>query len=307
MPSPKDLASYIVWSTTQPVLAIGTEKGSLVFFNKKNQRKIPCVGKHSKKVITGAWNQAGLLISGAEDKILTVSNATGDTVVDSFIVKGKPHSLQWAWTQKPSGEESKGEKEISAVMDNKFIIIIDIETTQNVEISFAPTYGKLVDYAWFGDGYIASTFTNGYVSIISTHKEEIGREVQTLNVFNGAVESMCVNESLGKLAVAAHGTVKFYNMNDWSECKTEQINLSSDIGKITRLEWTKDGQILSVSTSNGYLSGFLMIIPSLNSASYSHIAYLSSLSEVSIIDCQRQYLNVAKITLDIEPGFLGLA
>jgi len=126
-------------------------------------------------------------------------------------------------------------------MDMKFIIIIDIDTTQNVEISFASGYGKLVDYEWFGDGYIASTFTNGIVSIISTHKEEIGREVQTLNVFNGAVEAMCINEGLGKLAVAAHGAIKFYNMNDWTECKSEQISINADIGKITKLEWTKDG------------------------------------------------------------------
>lgn len=131
------------------------------------------MGKHSKKVNTGSWNNEGLLITGAEDKILTVSNATGDTVLDSFIVKGKPNGLKWAKTQKPKDEEKK-EKEISAVMDSKFIIIIDIETTQNVEISFASGYGKLVDYEWFGDGYIATTFTNGIVSIISTHKEEIG-------------------------------------------------------------------------------------------------------------------------------------
>ena len=49
-----------------------------------------------------------------------------------------------------------------------------------------------------------------------------------------------------------------------------------------------------------------MIIPSLNAASFQHIAYLSSLSEVSIIDCSWQYLVVGKIDLDIEPGFLGL-
>ena len=90
MPSQKAFASFIVWSRHAPVLAIGTEKGSLVFFNKKNQRKIPCVGKHSKKVNTASWNSDGLLISGAEDKILTVSNATGDTVLDAFIIKAKP-------------------------------------------------------------------------------------------------------------------------------------------------------------------------------------------------------------------------
>ena len=96
MPSPKDLASFIKWSAVEPILTIGTEKGSLVFFNKKNQRKIPCVGKHSKKVNTGDWNDESLLITGAEDKILTLSNGTGDTVIDSFIVKGKPHGLMWA-------------------------------------------------------------------------------------------------------------------------------------------------------------------------------------------------------------------
>ena len=82
MPSKKDFASFIKWSSTSPVLAIGTEKGSLVFFNKQNQRKIPCVGKHSKKVNTGYWNSEGILITGAEDNILTLSNSTGDTVTD---------------------------------------------------------------------------------------------------------------------------------------------------------------------------------------------------------------------------------
>jgi len=98
---------------------------------------------------------------------------------------------------------------------------------------------------------------------------------------------MCINESLGKLAVAAHGAVKFYNMNDWTECKSEQISINADIGKITKLEWTRDGQILTISSSNGYLYGFLMIIPSLNASCFQNIAYLSSLSEISIIDCSK--------------------
>lgn len=93
---PKEKATFIRWSKTHPVLAIGTDKGSLVFYNKKTQRKIPCVAKHSKKVHTGDWSDEGLLITGAEDKILTVSNNQGDTVYDSFIVKGEPQELQWA-------------------------------------------------------------------------------------------------------------------------------------------------------------------------------------------------------------------
>jgi hypothetical protein len=34
--STKDVATFISWSKTHPVLAIGTEKGSLTFLNRKS-------------------------------------------------------------------------------------------------------------------------------------------------------------------------------------------------------------------------------------------------------------------------------
>lgn len=308
MPSKKDFASFIKWSFTEPVLAIGTEKGSLVFFNKQNQRKIPCVGKHSKKVNTGSWNSAGILISGAEDKILTVSNSTGDTVCDSFIVKGPPTELKWAKPKKDEVEESKStvEKEVSAIVNKKILILLNIDTTHNVEITFSSQYGKLVDYQWFGDGYVAASFTNGVLSIISTHKKEIGSEIHSLALFNSTIEAMIINEELGKVAVAAHGVIKIVNMNDWTEIKSEEIALSGDVGRITSLVWTSDGQILTCTTSNGYLYGFLMVIPGLCCAHGTHIAMLSTLSKVEIKDCLRNNLTVNKINLDIEPAFLAL-
>lgn len=247
MPSKKDFASFIKWSSTSPVLVIGTEKGSLVFFNKQNQRKIPCVGKHGKKVLTGSWNSEGILITGAEDLMLTVSNSTGDTVCDSFIIKGAPLQLEWARPKKDEVEESKStvEKEVSAIVKKKVLILLNLDTTHNVEITFSEKYGKIVDYRWFGDGYVAASFTNGVVSIISTHKSEIGQEVQSLSLFNSSIEAMIINESLGKMAVAASGTIKIVNMNDWSEVKSDQIKLDGDIGRITSLSWTSEGQILT--------------------------------------------------------------
>lgn len=57
----KSKGSFIRWSKTHPVLAIGTEKGILNFYNKKTQKKIPTMGKHSKRITTGDWNEEGLL------------------------------------------------------------------------------------------------------------------------------------------------------------------------------------------------------------------------------------------------------
>jgi len=91
--SAKAKSSFAKWSKTHPVLVVGTDKGALIFYNKKNQKKIPTVGKHAKKVITGDWNKEGLLITGGEDKILTVSNFNSDTMADSVSVKMEPRNI----------------------------------------------------------------------------------------------------------------------------------------------------------------------------------------------------------------------
>lgn len=77
-------------------MAIGSDKGGILFYNKKNQKSIPTMGKHSKKVITGDWNREGLLITGGEDKILTVSNHNSDTLYESVSVKLDPRKVLWA-------------------------------------------------------------------------------------------------------------------------------------------------------------------------------------------------------------------
>ena len=52
----KEIATFAKWSKTHPVLAIGTSKGRLIFYNKNNSKKIPTQGKHTKAVLDGEWN-----------------------------------------------------------------------------------------------------------------------------------------------------------------------------------------------------------------------------------------------------------
>ena len=46
---------------------------------------------------------------------------------------------------------------------------------QPLELVFEPKYGKIVDYSLFGDGYIVTAFTEGYVAHISTHLCELSK------------------------------------------------------------------------------------------------------------------------------------
>lgn len=60
-----------------------------------------------------------------------------------------------------------------------------------------------------------------------------------------------------KLAVAQMGTIKFYSTSDWQEQAGERLEITKSAGKITSLNFSKDGTILTVTTSNGYFFGFL--------------------------------------------------
>jgi hypothetical protein len=72
-------------------------------------------------------------------------------------------------------------------------------------------------------------------------------------------------------------------------------------GTIMSLHWTKDGSVMSISTNMGYFLGFLTIVPQLYSSYRSYAALLSSLTEVSVIDCARNNMIIGKAELEIEP------
>ena len=52
---------------------LGTAKGNLVLYNHKIGRKMPILGKHTKKITCGCWSTENLLALGGMDNNLTVS------------------------------------------------------------------------------------------------------------------------------------------------------------------------------------------------------------------------------------------
>lgn len=53
------------------------------------------MGKHSKKVVSGDWNDEGYLVTGSEDRIITVSNHTSDNVANSIAIRSDPQNIKW--------------------------------------------------------------------------------------------------------------------------------------------------------------------------------------------------------------------
>mmetsp|Transcript_39592 Transcript_39592/g.38125 ORF Transcript_39592/g.38125 Transcript_39592/m.38125 type:complete len:191 (+) Transcript_39592:258-830(+) len=173
--SAKDKATYISWSATHPVLTIGSDKGSLVFFNRKSQRKIPCISKHGKKVTFGDWHSDGILITCSEDKLLTLSNHQGDTIQDSIIVKGEPSGIKWC----PSKDPNK--KLFCCILALKSIVIFDAPTQKNFIINFNPQYGKVTCFHWYGEESVIVGFSTGIVAQISVKDNNMGQELYAVN------------------------------------------------------------------------------------------------------------------------------
>jgi WD repeat-containing protein 19 len=73
------------------------------------------MGKHSKKVIAGDWNNEGFLVTGSEDKIITISTHTSDNAGNSLAVKYTPYNLKWVSMK--NDERSKKQTTICAVLN----------------------------------------------------------------------------------------------------------------------------------------------------------------------------------------------
>lgn len=69
-----------------------------------------------------------------------------------------------------------------------------------VELAFQPHYGSIIQYQWFGDGYILIGFSAGYFISISTHIKEVGQELFQIRNHKNFLSDIAVSEVIGKAA-----------------------------------------------------------------------------------------------------------
>ena len=85
-------------------------------------RKIPIIGKHTKKITCGAWSAQGLLALGSEDKSITVSNAEGDTIRQTAL-RAEPGNVQFS-EMKGDERSSIGENTVCDYDDDDDDVVV---------------------------------------------------------------------------------------------------------------------------------------------------------------------------------------
>lgn len=131
------------------------------------------MGKHTRRITTGCWSKDGLLALGGDDRTLTLSNDLGDTIRQTTL-RDVPQLIRFS-DRKQDVRSQLIEGTVSLVLSKKNIFLYSIDDPDKpIELAFQAKYGDIVNYQWYGDGYIMIGFSNGWLVIISTHAKEIG-------------------------------------------------------------------------------------------------------------------------------------
>lgn len=105
--------------------------------------------------------------------MLTISNEFGDTIRQSSL-RELPSNIQFS-ERKQDVRSQLIEGTISLILNKKTMFLYSIDDPDNpIELAFQQKYGEIVNYQWYGDGYIMIGFSQGYLIVISTHAKEIG-------------------------------------------------------------------------------------------------------------------------------------
>ncbi|KAJ8599437.1 hypothetical protein CTAYLR_008001 [Chrysophaeum taylorii] len=310
--------SYAKWSRVGPQLVVGTAKGNVLVYNRQTRKKIPVLGKHPRRITCGAWSSDNRLALGSEDRTLTLSNESGDTIEQTEL-KHAATEMVFA-TQKTNdggGSSDAGdprESHLSINMGGQSLLLYDLNDPDNpLELAFQQRYGSIVTHKWFGDGFMMLGFSEGFFVVISTHISEIGEELFSGRFHQRALYDVAYSPTLKYTAVAGDMGIKLVEMTQFKELKREAIApdaLGSAGGqrgdRVGRVAWSPDGHILTAATEAGTIRAYLARMPIVHASIGPVVAYLSSLREMTVVNSSAPGARPIVFPIDLEPAYVAV-
>jgi len=301
----------MAWSKSGAYLAMGTGKGNLLMYSMRERRKTPYVGKHTRRITHAVWNKDDLLATAGLDQAVCVTEGSSGETVRSFKVSGEPFDLCVS-DKKDDGYARHDENTYSLNVGRRTLYIMQYMHDQEgmvekpMELAFLESYGSIAKHLWFGDGYILVGFRTGKVVVVSSHSREIAEEVHQATLLDVLTDA-AYSQAQGRIAVAGSNSVRIMDVtgSEYSEVKSDAIDLDPGL-QIEQVGWSRDGQILTVSTTTGQLVSFLAALPVVFDSHHTRVMYLTSVLEVTIADMSATRAAPAKIDIEAEPAFCGL-
>ncbi|CAF4949564.1 unnamed protein product [Pieris macdunnoughi] len=305
----REAPSCLAWTYGEPLLAVGTIKGNLCLYNHHTTKRVPIIGKHTKKITCAAWNRDSILVLGSDDKSLSINNSDGDTL-RVITLRDIPNDLQFS--EMKTDERVAGENTISLIVGKRTLYLYNLLNPENpIELAFQQRYGSITSYKWYGDGYILIGFSAGFVIAISTHIKEVGEELFQVKNHKDNLTDVAINK--GQAASCGDGQLKIISV--WNN--GEVSGSVTPTGGAERCAWSSDGRLLATA-GRAYLNVYVTTLPPLYAAYGTRVLTLTNLTEVTVYQCiavgtsQKMLINVtepiplAAYTLTTEPTAIAL-
>ena len=152
----------------------------------------------------------------AHDRVLVASCWT--TPSSQVKVKCLPMDVAFG------GKEFDEHSIVSVNMEGKTILLYNATEKDNaLELAFQAKYGSIVAYNWFSDGYIVAGFSSGFVVVISTRVNEIGREQFCARFQKKSLRDIKHSSDSNRIACCGDSCVKVIDMQGWVEECTQRL------------------------------------------------------------------------------------
>ncbi|KAH7831064.1 putative WD repeat-containing protein 19 [Monocercomonoides exilis] len=279
------VASFMCWSKNGPFLAIGTENGNLIIYNKILHRKNIIRGVFTKRIRCGCWNSRNLLALGSDEHRICVVNSEGKSV-KTFMRDNGTEEMEWGDVMSTGATQGDVKEQSLVAVDPKGMICIYFKLEQEIIIELTQTFGKLNSVRWFGNGYLYIAYESGTILVVSTHPSEISKVIRRLTLFNQRLVGFALPPPSrpGMIALAGDTSIKFLSPDTFQDMPSERIPFGTGFGAPTGVSWSPDGQIVAAAASEGSLLTFIANFPTLHATYSNLLAYRSSLREISVVD-----------------------
>lgn len=191
------------------------------------------LGKHTKRILCGAWSGQRLLALVGEDRLLSVSNEEGDTLAQTLL-KGEPSQLRFG---RLTRADAPPDGCVSLVLNRRQLLLLAVQQPldQPVALAFQERYGEIVAYEWLGVGgqpvgaappadagaqepaqpraapstqpqQLLVAFSGGYLVLLSTAADQLGQELTYVKLFKEGLSLMALSRASGKIALCSENT-----------------------------------------------------------------------------------------------------
>lgn len=295
MASSAHALTWMRWSPQQPTLAVGSSKGNLMLYDDRQARAVPVMGKHSKAIVCGAWNpHCGNLVLGSDDKSLSISLPNGDSL-SSVPLKDKPSDLKFGHRPTEADQARIGKSApnaMSMVLGGTSVLIYAIDEQGGVpndsplEMVFKSAFGSVLCHDWVGKaGRMVVGFQNGYINVMDAREGYVQNALHTERLHTDYLVRATSCPQMERLASLGKHSLRMMDISadQFREISEDAIDYPQNFF-MTDVQWTADGQVLTVAEETGQLHLMLAALPVVNATFGSRVAYLTSLLEMSIAD-----------------------